>query len=201
MWYWKNKLNITQPAELARVDEKLSKDKAVLLYETGYLEQFASGTLDSLFAIHRYLFEDIYPFAGQRREIEAINGNFRNVPMMYLGVTLLTIEKMPQSTFDEIVEKYVEMHIAHPFLIGNGRSMRIWLNQIFQEELGQVVDWRLIAKQDYLMAMDRSPIKDIEIKYYLHQALTDQVHDLDMYLEGIDQSYFYDGYDAYMVSE
>lgn len=196
-----NKLNITDSAELARTEEKISKKKAIQLFENGYLYTLEAGTLDSLFKIHKFLFEDIYDFAGKVREVNISKGNFRFVPVMYLDDALKNIAKMSQSTFNEIVEKYVEMNIAHPFREGNGRSTRIWLDLILRQELNMVVDWSRIDKDDYLLAMERSPIKDIEIKYLLKGALTDKVNDREVYMKGIDRSYYYEGYAAYQAAK
>ena len=196
-----NKFNITDSAELARVEEKISKKKAVELFENGYLDKYEAGTFKMLVAIHKYLFEDIYDFAGNVRTVNIAKGNFRFAPVMYLEAALENIEKMPQSTFDEIVEKYVEMNIAHPFREGNGRSTRIWLDLLLKEELNVVVDWSLVDKEDYLLAMERSPIKDIEIKHLLKLALTDKVNDREMYMKGIDHSYYYEGYAVYKTEE
>lgn len=196
-----NKLNITDSAELARMEEKISKKKAMLLFESGYLHSLKAGTVDSLFKIHKYLFDEIYAFAGEIRTVNISKGNFRFAPVMYLHAALENIEKMPQSTFDEIVEKYVEMNVAHPFREGNGRSTRIWLDLILSKELNMVVDWSKIDKDDYLLAMERSPIKDIEIKYLLKGALTDKVSDCELYMKGIDHSYYYEDYTAYKIEE
>lgn len=196
-----NKFKIMDSAELARVEEKISKKKAVLLFESGYLYQLKAGTLDSLLKIHKYLFDEIYDFAGKIREVNLAKGNFRFAPVMYLHTALEQIEKMPQSTFDEIVEKYVEMNIAHPFREGNGRAARIWLDLMLTKELNQVVDWRNADKDDYLLAMERSPIKDIEIKYLLKAALTDKINDREVYMKGIDYSYYYEGYITYKTEE
>lgn len=192
-----NKRNITDSAELARVEEKISKKKAALLFESGYLFTLKAGTLDSLLEIHRYLFDEIYEFAGKIRETNISKGNFRFASAMYLSAALENIEKMPQSTFDEIVEKYVEMNIAHPFREGNGRSTRIWLDLILSKELNMVIDWSKVDKDDYLLAMERSPVKDIEIKYLLKAALTDKINDREVYMKGIDYSYYYEGYATY----
>lgn len=196
-----NKFKITDSAELARIEEKISKKKAVLLFESGYLYQLKAGTLDSLLKIHKYLFDEIYDFAGKIREVNLAKGNFRFASVMYLYAALEQIEKMPQSTFDEIVEKYVEMNIAHPFREGNGRAARIWLDLMLTKELNQVVDWRNVDKDDYLLAMERSPIKDIEIKYLLKAALTDKINDREVYMKGIDYSYYYEGYITYKAEE
>lgn len=196
-----NRLNITNPAELAREEEKISKKRAILLFENGYLYTLKAGTLESLLKIHQFLFEEIYDFAGKVREVNLSKGNFRFAPVMYLHAALENIEKMPQSTFDEIVEKYVEMNIAHPFREGNGRSIRIWLDMILRKELNMVVDWSRIDKNDYLLAMERSPIKDIEIKCLLREALTDKIEDREVYMKGIDNSYFYEGYSTYTTEK
>lgn len=196
-----NKLGITDSAELAREEEKISKKKAVELFETGYLDSIEAGTFDALAKIHKYLFEDIYDFAGKIREVNIAKGGFRFAPLMYLEAALSNIDKMPQSTFDEIVEKYVEMNIAHPFREGNGRATRIWLDMIFKKELKKVVDWSRIDKEDYLLAMERSPIKDIEIKHILREALTDKINDREVYMKGIDTSYYYEGYTSYKTDE
>lgn len=196
-----NKFNITDSAELARVEEKISKKKAVELFENRYLDKYEAGTFKMLVAIHKYLFEDIYDFAGNVRTVNIAKGNFRFAPVMYLEAALENIEKMPQSTFDEIVEKYVEMNIAHPFREGNGRSTRIWLDLILKKEQNMVIDWSAVDKEDYLLAMERSPIKDIEIKFILKQALTDKINDREVYMKGIDYSYYYEGYAIYKTEE
>ena len=192
-----NKLGITDSAELARMEEKISKARAWELFETGLLDTFPVGNFEGLAMIHRYLFDDIYAFAGEMRTVNIAKGNFRFAPVMYLGAALDNISKMPQSGFDEIVEKYVEMNVAHPFREGNGRSMRIWLDCILKKELGMVIDWSLIDKEDYLLAMERSPIRDVEIKVLLKSALTDRVDDREVYMKGIDASYHYEGYNVY----
>ena len=192
-----NKLGITDSAELARIEEKISKEKALQLFETGALAKIEVGTYEGLAQIHKYLFEEIYDFAGQMRTVNIAKGSFRFAPVMYLGAALENISRMPQSTFDEIIEKYVEMNVAHPFREGNGRSTRIWLDAILRKELGQVVDWSQVDKEDYLLAMERSPIKDLEIKFLLKAALTDRVEDREVYMKGIDQSYHYEGYNVY----
>ena len=192
-----NKLNITESAELARIEEKISKTKALELFENGLLDTFEVGTFKGLSDIHKYLFEDIYSFAGNIRTVNISKSRFRFAPVMYLQAALDNIDKMPQSTFDEIIEKYVEMNVAHPFREGNGRSTRIWLDMILKKELQQVVDWSKVDKDDYLLAMERSPIKDVEIKVLLKAALTDQVTDRDVYMKGIDASYYYEGYTTY----
>lgn len=196
-----NKLGITDSVELAKIEEMVSKKRAVELFESGYLNTLEAGTFKSLCEIHKYLFETIYDFAGEVRTVNIAKGNFRFASVMYLQAALKNIEKMPQSTYDEIIEKYVEMNIAHPFREGNGRSTRIWLDLILKRELRQVVDWSLVDKEDYLMAMERSPIKDIEIKYILRQALTDKIDDREVYMKGIDHSYYYEGYAIYKMKD
>lgn len=192
-----NKLGITDSSELARAEEKISKRKALELFETGLLDSLEAGTFASLAKIHEYLFSEIYDFAGKVRDVNIAKGSFRFAPVMYLDAALQNISKMPQSTFDEIIEKYVEMNVAHPFREGNGRSTRIWLDAILKKELGMVVDWSRVDKEDYLLAMERSPIKDIEIKFLLKAALTDQVNDRTVYMKGIDASYHYEGYNVF----
>ena len=196
-----NKLGITDSAELARIEEKISKQKAVEMFESGYLESLEAGTFESLAKIHKYLFDEIYDFAGEVRKVNISKGNFRFAPLMYLDAALQSIDKMPQSTFDEIVEKYVEMNVAHPFREGNGRSTRIWLDLMLKKEIGYVVDWSKVDKEDYLLAMERSPIKDIEIKFLLKKSLTDNVNDREIYMKGIDHSYYYEGYYVYKTQE
>ena len=196
-----NKLGIKNSAELARKEERISKKRAVELFENGMLENLEAGKFQTLCEIHKYLFDDIYDFAGKIRTVNISKGNFRFAPLMYLEAAIENIDKMPQNTFDEIVEKYVEMNIVHPFREGNGRSMRIWLDMMLKKQIGQVVDWSKIEKEDYLMAMERSPIKDIEIKYILKTALTDQINDLEVYMKGIDHSYYYEGYVTYKTEE
>lgn len=196
-----NKLGVTDSAELARLEEKISKKNALALFENGVLDSLEAGKFQSLAQIHKALFADIYEFAGQIRTVNIAKGNFRFAPVMYLETSLQHIDTMPQSTFDEIVEKYVEMNIAHPFREGNGRSMRIWLDVMLKQELQQVIDWSKVDKEDYLLAMERSPIRDIEIKYILRQDLTDQIHDREMYMKGIDASYHYEGYHVYKTAE
>lgn len=196
-----NKLGIKSSAELAREEERISKKKAVELFENGMLENLEAGKFQTLCEIHKYLFDDIYDFAGKIRTVNLSKGNFRFAPLMYLEAAIENIDKMPQNTFDEIVEKYVEMNIVHPFREGNGRSMRIWLDMMLKKQIGQVVDWSKIEKEDYLMAMERSPIKDIEIKYILNAALTDQINDREVYMKGIDHSYYYEGYVTYKTEE
>ena len=189
-----NKFGITDPAELARAEEKLGKKKAVWLFESGTLGRLPVGTFAALKEIHRCLFEDIYDFAGEIRTVNLAKGNFRFAPLMYLDTTLANIEKMPQSSYDEIIEKYVEMNIAHPFREGNGRSTRIWLDLMLKKGIGKVVDWSKADKEDYLLAMERSPIKDIGIKVLLKAALTDDIDSRDVYMRGINQSFYYEGY-------
>ena len=196
-----NKLGLTSESELARVEEKISKTKALELYDTGLLDRFEVGTFVGLAAIHRYLFEDIYAFAGQMRTVNIAKGNFRFAPVMYLAAALESIDRMPQTTYDEIIEKYVEMNVAHPFREGNGRSTRIWLDAILKKELHQVIDWSRVDKNDYLLAMERSPVKDVEIKALLKAALTDQIHDRTVYMKGIDASYHYEGYHVFKTED
>ena len=196
-----NKLGIIDSFELAREEEKISKKKAIELFESGFLDTLEAGTFSALQKIHYYLFSDIYNFAGKIRTVNLAKGNFRFASVMYLEMSLQNIEKMPQSNFDEIVEKYVEMNVAHPFREGNGRSTRIWLDLIFKKELKMVVDWSKVDKEDYLLAMERSPIRDIEIKYVLKQALTDKINDREIYMKGIDHSYYYEGYFAFKTEE
>lgn len=196
-----NKLGLTSSAELARMEEQLSKKKAVLLFEKGILDSLPAGKFSTLQAIHRYLFEDIYDFAGEIRKVNMAKGNFRFAPLMYLDAALENIDKMPQSDFDEMIEKYVEMNIAHPFREGNGRSTRIWLDHMLKQEIGKVIDWSKVDKEDYLLAMERSPVKDIEIKYLLKNALTDEVDSREVYMKGIDHSYYYEGYTTFKTEE
>ncbi len=196
-----NKFGIKNSAELARKEERISKKRAVELFENGMLENLEAGKFQTLCEIHKYLFDDIYDFAGKIRTVNISKGNFRFAPLMYLETAIKNVDKMPQNTFDEIVEKYVEMNIVHPFREGNGRSMRIWLDMMLKKQIGQVVDWSKIEKEDYLMAMERSPIKDIEIKYILKAALTDQINDREVYMKGIDHSYYYEGYVTYKTEE
>ena len=195
----KNKLGIINQIELNKAEEKISKEKAIRFFDEGIIDTIKVGTVAGLQQIHKFLFEDIYDFAGQIRNVNISKGNFRFAPVMYLEQALQNIEKMPQSTFDEIVEKYIEMNIAHPFREGNGRATRIWLDLIFKKELKMVVDWNKIDKEDYLSAMIRSPIKDIEIKYLLKNALTDKISEREVFLKGIDISYYYEGYDEYDI--
>lgn len=196
-----NKLGIDNSAELAREEERISKRKAMELWENGIFDNLEAGKFSTLQLIHKYLFEDIYEFAGKIRSVNLAKGNFRFAPVMYLEAALANIDQMPQSNFDEIVEKYVEMNIAHPFREGNGRSTRIWLDQILKREIGKVVDWQKVDKEDYLLAMERSPIKNVEIKYLLKNALTDEINSREVYMKGIDHSYYYEGYTTYKISE
>ena len=197
----KNKLGIDNQLELVKEEERLTKLKAIELFKTKKLDTFEVGTFKGLSQIHQYLFEEIYEFAGKMRKENISKNNFRFAAAMYLKDALNKIDKMPQSNFDEIIEKYIEMNIAHPFREGNGRSTRIWLDMILKKELGKVVDWSKINKEDYLFAMERSPIKDIEIKYLLEKALTDKINDRDVYMKGIDASYNYEGYNLFSTEE
>lgn len=196
-----NKLGMTDSAELARTEEKISKKKAVELFDYGILDTLETGTFSALAKIHHYLFSEIYDFAGIVREVNLAKSHFRFAPVMYLNAALSHIDEMPQSTFEEIVEKYVEMNVAHPFREGNGRSTRIWLDVMLKKELGQVIDWSLIDKNDYLLAMERSPIKDLEIKHLLKNALSDKISDRTLYMKGIDTSYYYEGYTIFKTEE
>ena len=196
-----NKLGLTSSDDLAREEERISKKKALELFDTGMRDRLEAGTVASLLAIHKYLFEDIYDFAGKLRTVNIAKGNFRFAPLMYLQAALENIDKMPQSNFDEIVEKYVEMNIAHPFREGNGRSTRIWLDHILKNEIGKVVDWSRVDKEDYLLAMERSPIKDVEIKVLLKGALTDEINSREVYMKGIDHSYYYEGYTTFKTEK
>ena len=194
-----NKLGITDSAELARTEERISKTKALELFEKDLLDQFEVGTFHGLAQIHKYLFDEVYDFAGQIRTVNIAKGNFRFAPVLYLQVALEHIGQMPQSTFDEIIEKYVEMNVAHPFREGNGRSTRLWLDAILKKELRHVIDWSQVDKEDYLLAMERSPVKDLEIKVLLRDALTDKINDREVYMKGVDASYHYEGYDVYRM--
>jgi len=196
-----NKLGINDSAELARTEEKISKIKAIELYESDIVEEFEIGKFSGLAKIHKFLFDKIYDFAGKVRTVNLAKGNFRFAPVMYLEMALKHIDEMPQSTYDEIIEKYVEMNVAHPFREGNGRSTRIWLDLILKKELSLVVDWNKVDKEDYLLAMERSPIKDVEIKVLLKNALTDQINNREVYMKGIDASYYYEGYNTYKLEE
>ena len=194
-----NKLGITNPMELAWEEEKISKRKAVEMFERGFLDSLKPGTFQTLSKIHEYLFSEVYEFAGKLRTVNLAKGNFRFAPVMYLRQALEEIEKMPQGTYEQIIEKYVEMNIAHPFREGNGRNTRIWLDLILKNELGQVVDWSRVEKSDYLLAMERSPVKDREIKGLLKEALTDKIQDREVYMKGLDASYGYEGYGAFQA--
>lgn len=196
-----NKLGLTSSADLAREEERISKKKAVEFFEKGLLDTLPAGKFVTLQAIHKYLFEDVYDFAGEIRTVNMAKGNFRFAPLMYLQAALENIDKMPQSNFDEIVEKYVEMNIAHPFREGNGRSTRIWLDHILKNEIDKVVDWSNVDKEDYLLAMERSPIKDVEIKVLLKDGLTDEINSREVYMKGIDHSYYYEGYTTFKAEE
>ena len=196
-----NKLGLTDSAELTREEERISKKKAVNLFDFAILKLLSDGTYKTLATIHKYLFEDIYDFAGEIRTVNMAKGNFHFAPLMYLQAALENIDKMPQSNFDEIVEKYVEMNIAHPFREGNGRSTRIWLDHILKNEIDKVIDWSKVDKEDYLLAMERSPIKDVEIKVLLKGALTDEINSREVYMKGIDHSYYYEGYTTFKAEE
>lgn len=197
----KNKLGITDSLELARAEERISKTRALELFEKGLLDSFENGTFRGLAQIHEYLFSDIYDFAGKIRTVNLAKGGFRFAPVLYLHDALERISQMPQSTFDEIIEKYVEMNVAHPFREGNGRSTRIWLDAILKKELGKVIDWSRVDKEDYLLAMERSPVRDTEIKTLLSAALTERIHDREVYMKGIDASYSYEGYEIYKTAD
>lgn len=196
-----NKLGLTSSAELAREEERISKKKAAMLFENHILDNLKSGKFSTLQTIHKYLFDEIYDFAGKLRTVNIAKGNFRFAPLMYIESALKNIDEMPQSNFDEIIEKYVEMNIAHPFREGNGRSTRIWLDHMLKTEIGKVINWSKVDKEDYLLAMERSPIRDIEIKYVLKNALTDEIDSREMYMKGIDHSYYYEGYTAFKADE
>ena len=196
-----NKLGITNSVELALEEERISKTRAAEMFENGLLESLRTGSFEALRKIHEYLFSEIYDFAGQIRTVNLAKGNFRFAPVMYLRQAIQEIEKMPQDTYDHIIEKYVEMNIAHPFREGNGRSTRLWLDLILKNELGLVVDWSKVDKSDYLMAMERSPVKDLEIKALLKEALTDRIYDRQVYMKGLDASYKYEGYEAYKADD
>ncbi len=196
-----NRLNITNSDELAHEEERISKKKAAELFDNKLLDSFPAGKFDTLQAIHKYMFEDIFDFAGEIRTVNLTKGIFRFAPLIYLQAALDNIDKMPQSTFDEVIEKYVEMNIAHPFREGNGRSTRIWLDHILKNKIGKVVDWSKVDKEDYLLAMERSPIKDVEIKVLLKGALTDEINSREIYMKGIDSSYHYEGYNAYKAEK
>lgn len=196
-----NKLGLTSSAELAREEERISKKKAAMLFENHILDNLKSGKFSTLQTIHKNLFDEIYDFAGKLRTVNIAKGNFRFAPLMYIESALKNIDEMPQSNFDEIIEKYVEMNIAHPFREGNGRSTRIWLDHMLKTEIGKVIDWSKVDKEDYLLAMERSPIRDIEIKYVLKNALTDEIDSREVYMKGIDHSYYYEGYTAFKADE
>ena len=196
-----NKLGITDSVELSKAEEKISKKKAIELFDKNIFDKLKPGSCEALFTIHKFLFEDIYDFAGELRDINISKGNFRFAPVMYLKVSLENIEKMPQGSFDEIVEKYVEMNIAHPFREGNGRSMRIWLDLMLKKEIGKAIDWSMVDKEGYVMAMERSTVKDIEIKHILREALIDEINDREIYMKGIDHSYYYEGYAEFKAEE
>lgn len=196
-----NKFGLTSSADLAREEEFVSKKRAVELFENSILDSLPAGKFSTLQAIHKYLFEDIYDFAGELRTVNIAKGNFRFAPLLYLQAALESIDKMPQASFDEIIEKYVEMNIAHPFREGNGRSTRIWLDHILKNEIGKVIDWSKVDKEDYLLAMERSPIKDVEIKVLLKCALTDETDSREVYMKGIDHSYYYEGYTTFKTEE
>ena len=196
-----NKFGLTRSADLAREEELVSKKRAVELFENSVLDSLPAGKFSTLQAIHKYLFEDIYDFAGELRTVNIAKGNFRFAPLLYLQAALESIDKMPQASFDEIIEKYVEMNIAHPFREGNGRSTRIWLDHILKNEIGKVIDWSKVDKEDYLLAMERSPIKDVEIKVLLKCALTDETDSREIYMKGIDHSYYYEGYTTFKTEE
>ncbi len=198
---FENKLGIVSSAALAHEEERISKKKALELFDHAVFNSFEVGKFSTLQAIHKYLFEDIYTFAGKIRTVNLAKGNFRFAPLIYLESALESIDKMPQSNFDEIIEKYVEMNIAHPFREGNGRSTRIWLDHILKSQIGKVVDWSKVDKENYLLAMERSPIKDLEIKYLLKAALTDEINSREVYMKGIDHSYYYEGYNAFKAKE
>lgn len=196
-----NKLGIENSAELARLEEQISKKKAAQLFETGQLFQIEVGTFAGLANIHQALFEDIYDFAGKIRDVNIAKDNFQFAPRIFLEQSLAYVDKLPHETFEEIIEKYVEMNVAQPFREGNGRSMRLWLDHLLKSELGQVVDWSLVDKEDYLLAMERSPIRDIEIKYILKNALTDEIDSRELYMKGIDHSFYYEGYNLYRTED
>ncbi|MEZ7647643.1 protein adenylyltransferase Fic [Streptococcus constellatus] len=196
-----NKLGLTDSIELAKMEEKISKARAKQLFEDKVLNDKKAGTYETLAFIHKFLFEEIYDFAGQIRTVNLAKGDFRFAPVMYLAASLEHIDSMPQETFEQIVEKYVEMNVAHPFREGNGRSMRLWLDHLLKEKLGQVIDWSQVDKEDYLLAMERSPIRDTEIKHVLRQTLTSQINDRELYMKGIDHSYYYEGYSLYRTGE
>ncbi len=197
----KNKLNITDEIELSKTEEKITKLKALSLYDTGEINTIEVGTFKGLAEIHKYLFNDIYAFAGQMRTVNIAKGNFRFASVLYLKDILKTIDAMPEDNYDNIIKKYVEMNVAHPFREGNGRSTRIWLDLILKKNLGMVIDWRKVNKEEYLLAMERSPVKDTEINILLKNALTDKINDRDIYMKGIDASYAYEGYSTYKLED
>ncbi|MDO4921548.1 MAG: Fic family protein [Phascolarctobacterium sp.] len=196
-----NKLGLTDASELARAEERLSKMRALELFEKNLLQPFTAGSFKTLAFIHGHLFQDVYAFAGQIRKVNLAKGNFRFAPLLYLQEALKNVDQMPQSTFDAVVEKYVEMNIVHPFREGNGRSMRIWLDDMLKKELGQCIDWRLVDKEDYLLAMERSPIRDIEIKHILRLALTEDIFNRQVYMKGVDISYHFEGYNTFRTED
>ncbi|OTO03247.1 protein adenylyltransferase Fic [Enterococcus sp. 5B3_DIV0040] len=196
-----NKLGLINQVKLAKAEEKISKQKAKELYDSGKINEIEVGTFKGLSEIHEFLFSEIYDFAEKIRTVNIAKGNFRFAPVMYLEHSLKHIDQMPQTSFEEIIKKYVEMNIAHPFREGNGRSTRIWLDLILKEELQKVVDWNLINKEDYLSAMERSPVNDLEIRYLISNALTDEINDRELYMKGIDVSYFYEGYSEYTIDD
>lgn len=196
-----NKLGITNEVELAKGEERITKLKALELFDTGKINDFEIGTTKGLSDIHKYLFSDVYEFAGKIRDVNLAKGNFRFAPAMYLEDALNKIDNMPENNFDNIIKKYIEMNVAHPFREGNGRSTRIWLDMILKKEIGKVVDWNIVDKEEYLLAMERSPIKDTEINLLLKNALTDKVNDREVYMKGIDTSYKYEGYNTYTMDE
>jgi len=196
-----NRLNLTNQVELSKAEEKISKQKAKRLFETGEIDRIKAGTFAGLVQIHKFLFEDIYDFAGKIRDVNIAKGNFRFAPLMYLPQALEHIDKMPQGNFDEIIEKYVEMNVAHPFREGNGRATRIWLDLILKKEIRKVIDWNLVDKEEYLSAMERSVVKDVEIKQLLKNALTDKINDREIFMKGIDVSYHYEGYSEFKTED
>lgn len=196
-----NKLGISSQVELSRAEERLSKQKAKRLFESGDIAEMEVGSFAGLAAIHAYLFGQVYAFAGQVREVNLAKGNFRFAPVVYLQQSLAHISAMPQQSFEQIIEKYVEMNVAHPFREGNGRATRIWLDLMLKKEIRQVIDWNAVDKAEYLSAMERSVVKDLEIKHLLKGALTDQINDRALYMKGIDVSYYYEGYSEYRVED
>ena len=196
-----NKLGITDSIELAHREEQLTKKRAQELYDKHILDTFEVGTFAGLQQIHGYLFQDVYDFAGKMRSVNIAKGNFRFAPLIYLDDALKNIEKMPQDTYEHIIDKYVEMNVAHPFREGNGRSTRIWLEENIKKEIGKVIDWSKVDKEDYLAAMERSPVRSLEIKALLKEALTDKINDRAVYMKGIDASYRYEGYSTYKTED